>query len=222
MRLPPSPGGGGVGWQTFRQGILNLFRQIMPAPFRLWHVAPADQPSAADYSGGLKYNPDSGLVGYSDGSDWNEIFGAGADEATARTNLGLGAAALQTYAEDTFTPALTFGAGSTGLTYASRSGVATRIGRLVFVQVSIVLSAKGSSTGAATITGPAIDGAGGKFVGEAVLLNVNTVAAAKAMSTVSTPLTINLYDSVAGGIAQLDDTDFNNNSEIYISLAYVA
>lgn len=57
------------------------------------------------------------------------------------------------YEESTWTPALTFGGGSTGLTYSSRSGTYVRIGNTVFIICSITLSAKGSSTGVARVTG---------------------------------------------------------------------
>lgn len=60
---------------------------------------------------------------------------------------------LDDYEEGTWTPGITFSGGSAGLTYASRSGVYTKVGRLVNVGWFIELSAKGSSTGSALITG---------------------------------------------------------------------
>lgn len=52
-----------------------------------------------------------------------------------------------------FTPILTFGGGSTGLIYATQQGRYFRIGNIVFFIIRIALSNKGSSTGAATISG---------------------------------------------------------------------
>jgi hypothetical protein len=60
---------------------------------------------------------------------------------------------LDDYEEGTWTPSLTFSGLSVGLTYSSRSGSYIKIGRIVYVNLSIVLSSKGSSTGDATIGG---------------------------------------------------------------------
>lgn len=50
-----------------------------------------------------------------------------------------------------FTPALTFGGGSTGLTYASRTGIYLLNGRAMTAEIEIQLSNKGSSAGTAVI-----------------------------------------------------------------------
>jgi len=61
---------------------------------------------------------------------------------------------LDDYEEGTWTPTLTFGGGSTGITYSSeRGGAYTRIGRLVYINLRLTLTSKGSSTGDAKITG---------------------------------------------------------------------
>ena len=60
---------------------------------------------------------------------------------------------LNWYEEGTWTPTITFGGGSTGITYAVNSGTYTRIGRLVTGRFIIVLSNKGSSTGDVDIVG---------------------------------------------------------------------
>lgn len=61
---------------------------------------------------------------------------------------------LEAYEEGTWTPALSFGGNAVGMTYAATPiGRYTRIGRTVFATGSLTLTAKGSSTGAATIAG---------------------------------------------------------------------
>lgn len=60
---------------------------------------------------------------------------------------------LDDYEEGTWTPSLTFSGLSVGLTYSSRSGSYIKIGRIVYVNLNIVLSNKGTSTGDATIGG---------------------------------------------------------------------
>ncbi len=60
---------------------------------------------------------------------------------------------LDDYEEGTWTPVLTFGGGSTGITYTNRGGNYTKIGRQVTLNFMVELSSKGSSTGDAVIGG---------------------------------------------------------------------
>jgi uncharacterized protein YaiE (UPF0345 family) len=60
---------------------------------------------------------------------------------------------LDDYEEGTWTPAVTFGGGSTGITYSAQLGNYTKIGRIVHVQFRINMSNKGSSTGSAAVAG---------------------------------------------------------------------
>lgn len=61
--------------------------------------------------------------------------------------------ATKFYETSTWVPALTFGGGSTGLTYASRSGSYVRVGKLVFCTFTWGLSAEGSSNGTLEMSG---------------------------------------------------------------------
>jgi hypothetical protein len=60
--------------------------------------------------------------------------------------------ALDDYEEGSWTPSMTFGGGSTGLT-GSFTGTYTKIGRLVMAQFQLTLTNKGSSTGSLAVTG---------------------------------------------------------------------
>ena len=61
---------------------------------------------------------------------------------------------LSSYTQSTsFTPAITFGGGSTGITYAAQTGKYTRIGNVITFTLDLELSNKGSSTGNAAISG---------------------------------------------------------------------
>jgi hypothetical protein len=60
---------------------------------------------------------------------------------------------LDDYEEGTFTPTLTFGGNSVGMTYSGNNGIYTKIGRNVYFSFGIALTNKGSSTGTATIGG---------------------------------------------------------------------
>jgi len=59
---------------------------------------------------------------------------------------------LDDYEEGAWTPAITFGGAAVGVTYTTQSGTYTKIGNLVTVTYDLILSAKGSSTGAVRIT----------------------------------------------------------------------
>lgn len=60
---------------------------------------------------------------------------------------------LDWYEEGTFTPTISFGGGTTGITYTTQTGQFTRIGDQLFFTIVIVLSSKGSSTGSAYVDG---------------------------------------------------------------------
>jgi hypothetical protein len=50
-----------------------------------------------------------------------------------------------------WTPVLQFGGASVGITYSTQTGVYWQVGKLVFLDLTIVLSSKGTSVGNATI-----------------------------------------------------------------------
>src|SRR6185437_15340438 len=60
---------------------------------------------------------------------------------------------LDDYEEGTWTPVLSFGGGTTGITYGTQLGTYTKIGRLVEATLRITLTSKGTSTGGAAIGG---------------------------------------------------------------------
>jgi hypothetical protein len=59
---------------------------------------------------------------------------------------------LDDYEEGTFTPTLTFGGASVGMTYTTQVGAYTKIGNRVFFDLNVVLTNKGSSTGLAAVS----------------------------------------------------------------------
>ncbi len=71
----------------------------------------------------------------------------------ATQSASAGANDLDDYEEGTWTPALKFGGGDTGLTYTSRNGYYTKIGNRCFLNGTIIVNALGSSTGNITLEG---------------------------------------------------------------------
>jgi hypothetical protein len=54
----------------------------------------------------------------------------------------------------TYTPALAFGAASTGITYSRQFGQWYQVGRMTYFNIEMALTSKGSATGTATISLP--------------------------------------------------------------------
>lgn len=135
----------------------------------------------------------------------------------ARTAMGLGAAALQTYAEGTWTPELQFGGAATGITYTTRTGLYTRIGRLIFVECYISLSSKGSATGNSTITGlPVASGTGPERVAILSHGNLSSITDAHVLVGASSSTVI----PVQGSRANITDASFADNTWLTFTLFY--
>jgi hypothetical protein len=137
------------------------------------------------------------------------------DASSSRWRLIGGAV---TYEEGTWTPALKFGGASTGLTYSTQTGTYTRVGNVVTIEGRLVLSAKGSSTGSATITGCPFTAANNPsgLVDAAAALAGLTGAPYAVISTT----TLNLVQTAAAARTLLDDTHFTNTSDLRFSLTY--
>jgi hypothetical protein len=132
---------------------------------------------------------------------------------------------LDDYEEGTWTPTLTFGGGSTGITYSIRVGTYRKVGSLVVAQFFIVLSNKGSSTGDATVTG---------FPFTSVNVSNNFCAATfwgsnlSILGMIEGYITFNVSFaqlqqlSTAGANSNLTQTNFANNTEIMMNISYQA
>lgn len=131
---------------------------------------------------------------------------------------------LDDYEEGTFTPSLLFGGGATGMTYGSRAGRYVKIGALVLAEVFINLSAKGSSTGVATITGLPFSmnsytvATGKPWIGppgtSPVSGDVSLVRVASGSSI------IQLIKENAGAGVGMTDESFSNNTMFNITISY--
>ena len=129
-----------------------------------------------------------------------------------------------TYVTGTFTPGLTFGGGSTGMTWSSRSGRYIRLGNLIYVSANMRLSAKGSSTGAAKVTGLPFTAVNDNAVGNAVVLwyqmATNWVYVGGSVEKNATTLILVGFTAAGASYTQLFDTDFANNSIIGFTCMY--
>lgn len=136
------------------------------------------------------------------------------------TNLGPSTGEF--YAEGSWTPGLSFGGGTTGIVYSSRSGTYTRVGRLVHVQARVALSNKGTSTGTAAVTGLPYAVHANSFDGTIVTYGTNfsgltTQIGLRALSTEE----IGLTQMGTTGVILMNDTYFTNTTELRFGLSYV-
>ena len=127
------------------------------------------------------------------------------------------------YASNTsFTPGLAFGGGSTGITYTSHTGWYCRLGNMVYVTGSIILSNVGSSTGSVTITGlPFTTNSGQTYIFDIGMVNIGSVSLAvpNILGTSTNTTTISLYSQNGTGVGPvaLLNTNFANTSQITFS-----
>lgn len=115
-----------------------------------------------------------------------------------------------------FTPTLTFGGGSTGITYGTQAGGYFVLGPIVYVYFSIVLTSKGSSTGTASVTGldlvyPSATGS--------IATTVDNMTLTGTTSPVGFFLNggLSLNVGSAGSFTLLDDTAFTDTTAISVS-----
>lgn len=80
-------------------------------------------------------------------NSWDNVYCDGITFDDGTNVLGAYTAATS------WTPALAFGGGTSGITYTIQSGRYVIIGKIAIVTLSLQISSKGTSTGAATITG---------------------------------------------------------------------
>ena len=122
---------------------------------------------------------------------------------------------------------LTFGGGSTGLTIASSDARYQYRGRNIEWQFYLQLSDKGSSTGAALITGlpvAAANDATYKYGATAVVLGTTGMSGLTGpilMEAVQGTTTINLYQQGATGTSALTNTNFSNTSTLTGRIEYM-
>lgn len=120
-----------------------------------------------------------------------------------------------------WTPTLTFGGGSTGMTFSAQLGNSIAIGSLVVAFFQIDLTAKGSSTGAAVINGlPFNSQSSGvvRFYASCFVSGLVTVAPPIAGQNLGGQSTISLVNG--DGSVTLTDANLSNNSSIRGCMIY--
>jgi len=118
----------------------------------------------------------------------------------------------------TWTPALSFGGGLTGITYSTQSGTYSKFGNVVTAECSIALTSKGSSTGSAAIGGlPFAANANPAAIVDCV---ANMVGLTGTPFGTLGSTTVNLVQTAATTRTSLDNTHFSNTSIIRFGITY--
>ena len=148
---------------------------------------------------------------------------------TASAGVAIGgtgsANTLDDYEEGSFTPSVTFGSGSSGVTYSGsrRVGKYTKIGNVVEYFIHVELTSKGSSTGAVQITGLPFTVVGNQhYIPGAVFI------AAMASLTDGAPIfraqtsttVLDCYQISNSSYAGITNSNCNNNTGIQVNGKY--
>jgi hypothetical protein len=122
----------------------------------------------------------------------------------------------------TFTPGISFGGGTTGITYAARVGWYQRLGNRVNIAAFIALSSKGSSTGAALITGLPIAASATPFLFQAVTVSFDAATyTGSAVAQVNpSATTISLLLDAGGTQSALTNANFTNSTNVKVNFGY--
>ena len=128
---------------------------------------------------------------------------------------------LDDYEEGTWTPGVTFGGGTTGITYSTQTGQYVKIGRFVYASFNIALSNKGSSTGSVQVTGLpfSISGAVSYGICAANTFSLNsTIQTVLQMSGGGTVMDI----KQSGTDNNIGNTDFTNSTQVRATVVYTS
>jgi len=163
--------------------------------------------------------PDCGAIGASfiltsSASGTQNIAGA----------LTLSSVAVATTVNNTFTPGVTFGGGSTGITYTNQVGVHTIAGNVCNFSIYIQLSNVGSSTGVFAITNLPIASRAAGLI--SYLLNIQISGGIAIPPGVTGTLLQNTSQVTASSqgltsLVYLNNTSFANTTEIFLSGSYL-
>lgn len=150
--------------------------------------------------------------------------GYGIDFSATGQAAGMTSELLDNYEEGTWTMGISFGGGTTGITYTRNTGYYTRIGRLVTITINTLLSNKGSSVGNALITGLPFTVIDNDAASTTATIKMNNVSFANQLNTfvLKNTTTIFLCENLENGTnSYIDNVNFANNTEIFINVIYM-
>ena len=149
---------------------------------------------------------------------------AGQIQFPATQNPSASANCLDDYEEGTFTPAITFGGGSTGLTYTRQLGLYTKIGRVVMFHIDIIINSNGSNTGDMNINGlpfTVLNTAGASFAASVWVNGYSGITThVSALAAENSTLIAPYYGGGNGAVSVIQETNAIDSSHIKVSGHY--
>jgi hypothetical protein len=127
---------------------------------------------------------------------------------------------LDDYEEGTWTPGVSFGGGTTGITYTAQDGRYTKIGRQVTVTANVTLSSKGSSTGDAVLTGLPFTNDTARSAGSIYSAQITFADFLSILVEASNTIAYFRETTNAGVATDLTNADFANNSNWTATITY--
>ena len=121
----------------------------------------------------------------------------------------------------TFTPGVAFGGAAVGVTYSTQAGFYTKLGSRLFFNGRVLLTSKGSSVGAATVTGLPFPSLSTNFGALSIIINASTAPGQPQASIGNSASIVTLSYFSAGNIVALDNTHFGNTTLLDFSGSYV-
>jgi hypothetical protein len=195
---------------------IDVFGNTSTPQLRFVDVSNAAVRSSIDSSGNLTLNSGNLVIG---------TAGKGIDFSATSQAGGMTSELLADYEEGTWTPVLTFGGGSTGLTYNVASGNYTKVGNRVHASCVIFLSNRGSSVGNNSISGlPYVVrqvGGGTNFISVAAQYGDRMTPFHCFASNDATSLTITSRSTgPASTVVSLTNSDWSNTTYIGLHFSY--
>jgi len=149
---------------------------------------------------------------------------AGQLKFPATQNPSADANTLDDYEEGDWTPAIQFGGAAVGMTYSLQLGSYIKIGRLIICCGIIILTAKGSSTGNALITGlPFVIGNNNKFF-SSVKFNYTGFTAgvlSPGYQTIINSSTLNTVKDATGVNTIMTHADYTNGATLTLFFGFM-
>jgi hypothetical protein len=130
---------------------------------------------------------------------------------------------LNDYEEGTWTIGLTFGGASVGIITSSNTGRYTKVGRQVSITGYIALTNKGTSVGAASISGLPFTVSGSPEAYSGVSLRLNNVSYTGVVQALVNAGATNFgleQLSILGAVTDITDSNFNNATSIAFGFTY--
>jgi hypothetical protein len=126
--------------------------------------------------------------------------------------------------ETSWTPALTLGGASVGMTYGTQVGQYYAMGYLIFAMFNIVLTAVGSSTGAATISLPIAAGGTNRIGGGGLwnYSNLTSVTTFPWLNIAASGTTAALVQAGSATVAALTDANIASTTTLQGWMLYLS